>query len=53
MVTCRRQLLSYPSPVCPSIEATMGAIGKHLDEIEAQIVGHVREHHAQSDKLMQ
>lgn len=60
MVTRRRQLqplaerqrLQLAIPVVrPSIKAMIEAIRKQLDEVEAQMVGHVREHYAALDKL--
>ena len=37
----------------PSIEAIVAAIKAQLDEIEDQMVGHVREHFAELDRLLQ
>ena len=37
----------------PSIEAIITAIKAQLDEIEAQMVGHVREHFVELDRLLQ
>lgn len=64
LVTRRRQLLAMlhserqrlqitPKKLHASIEAIVAAIKAQLDEIEAQMLGHVREHFAQLDKLLQ
>jgi transposase len=63
LVTRRRQLLSMLlserqrlqlsiAMVRPSIEAMIQAIRAQLDEVEAQMVGHVREHFAELDALL-
>ncbi|RMX08946.1 IS110 family transposase [Corticibacter populi] len=64
LVTRRRQLLSMmhserqrlqitPKKLHASIEAIVAAIKAQLDEIEAQMVGHVREHFDELDRLLQ
>jgi transposase len=64
LVTRRRQLLAMllserqrlqitPKGLHPSIEAIVAAIRAQLDEIEAQMVGHVREHFTELDRLLQ
>lgn len=53
MLLSERQRLQLAIPVVrPSIEAMIEAIRKQLDEVEAQMVGHVREHYAALDKLL-
>jgi transposase len=63
LVTRRRQLLSMLlserqrlqlaiTVVRPSIEAMILAIRAQLDEVEAQMLGHVREHFAELDALL-
>ena len=63
MVTRRRQLVTMMlserqrlqlaiAVVRPSIEAMIEAIGKQLDDVEAQMVSHVQDHHAELDKLL-
>lgn len=63
MVTRRRQLVTMMlserqrlqlaiAVVRPSIEAMIEAIRKQLDEVEAQMVGHVQAHYAELDKLL-
>jgi len=64
LVTRRRQLLTMllserqrlqitPKGLHPSIEAIVAAIKAQLDEIEAQMVSHVREHFGELDRLLQ
>jgi transposase len=64
LVTRRRQLLSMllserqrlqitPRGLHPSIEAIVAAIKTQLDDIEAQMLGHVREHFGELDSLLQ
>jgi transposase len=64
LVTRRRQLLSMLGAehqrlqlavpmVRPSIEAMIQAIRAQLDELEAQMIAHVREHFADLDALLQ
>lgn len=64
LVTRRRQLLTMlhserqrlqitPQKLHPSIEAIVAAIKAQLDEIEAQMVSHVREHFGELDRLLQ
>lgn len=64
LVTRRRQLLSMlgserqrlqitPRKLHPSIEAIIAAIKAQLDDLEAQMVGHVREHFSALDGLLQ
>jgi transposase len=53
MLLSERQRLQLAIPlVRPSIDAMIEAIRKQLDEVEAQMVGHVREHYAALDKLL-
>lgn len=63
MVTRRRQLVMMMlserqrlqlaiAVVRPSIEAMIEAIRKQLDEVEAQMVGHVQAHYAELDRLL-
>ena len=63
MVTRRRQLVTMLlserqrlqlaiAVVRPSIEAMIEAIRKQLDEVEAQMVGHVQTHYAELDRLL-
>lgn len=63
MVTRRRQLVTMMlserqrlqlaiAVVRPSIEAMIEAIRKQLDDVEAQMVSHVKEHYAELDKLL-
>jgi transposase len=64
LVTRRRQLLTMllserqrlqitPKGLHPSIEAIVAAIQAQLDDIEAQMVAHVREHFDELDQLLQ
>jgi len=64
LVTRRRQLLTMlhserqrlqitPKGLHPSIEAIVAAIKAQLDDIEAQMVAHVREHFGDLDELLQ
>lgn len=64
LVTRRRQLLTMlhserqrlqitPKKLHASIEAIVAAIKAQLDEIEAQMLGHVHEHFGELDKLLQ
>jgi transposase len=64
LVTRRRQLLAMllaerqrlqitPQGLHPSIEAIIAAIQAQLDDIEGQMVGHVREHFTALDRLLQ
>lgn len=64
LVTRRRQLLAMlgserqrlqitPRKLHPSIEAIIAAIKAQLDDLEAQMVGHVHEHFGQLDGLLQ
>lgn len=63
LVTRRRQLLTMMvserqrrqlavAVVRPSIEAMIAAIGAQLDDVEAQMAGHVREHFTELDALL-
>jgi transposase len=63
MVTRRRQLVTMMlserqrlqlaiAVVRPSIEAMIEAIRKQLDDVEAQMVGHVQAHYAELNKLL-
>lgn len=64
LVTRRRQLLTMlnserqrlqitPKKLHPSIEAIVAAIKAQLDDLEEQMVGHVREHFGELDRLLQ
>lgn len=64
LVTRRRQLLTMlhserqrlqitPKGLHPSIEAIVEAIKAQLDDIEVQMIGHVRKHFAELDRLLQ
>jgi transposase len=64
LVTRRRQLLAMllserqrlqitPKGLHPSIEAIVAAIKAQLDDIEAQMVNHVRKHFGELDRLLQ
>ena len=64
LVTRRRQLLTMlnserqrlqitPRKLHPSIEAIVAAIKAQLDDLERQMVGHVREHFGELDGLLQ
>ncbi|UBQ06382.1 transposase [Tepidimonas taiwanensis] len=64
LVTRRRQLLAMllaerqrlqitPRGLHPSIEAVIAVIKAQLDEIDGQMVGHVREHFGELDALLQ
>src|ERR1019366_1973621 len=63
LVTRRRQLLTMLgaerqrlqlaiAKVRPSIEAMIKAIRAQLDDVEAQMVGHVKEHYEELDRLL-
>jgi transposase len=53
MLGAERQRLQLAIPmVRPSIEAMIQAIRAQLDDVEAQMVGHVREHFAELDSLL-
>jgi len=64
LVTRRRQLLAMlgserqrlqitPRKLHPSIQAIVAAIKAQLDDLEAQMVGHVGEHFGELDRLLQ
>jgi transposase len=64
LVTRRRQLKTMllseqqrlqitPPKLHPSIEAIIKAIKAQIDDLEAQMVGHVREHFGELDRLLQ
>jgi transposase len=64
LVTRRRQLLTMlhserqrlqitPRGLHPSLQAIIAAIQAQLDDIEGRMVGHVREHFAEFDRLLQ
>lgn len=54
MLICERQRLQItPSKLHPSIEAIVAAIKAQLDDLEAQMVGHVHEHFGGLDGLLQ
>jgi transposase len=53
MLLSERQRLQLAIAVVrPSIEAMIEAIRKQLDEVEAQMVGHVQAHYAELDRLL-
>ena len=52
MLSERQRLQLAIAVVRPSIEAMIEAIRKQLDEVEAQMVGHVQAHYAELDKLL-
>jgi transposase len=54
MQLAERQRLRLARPVArPSIEALLEAIGRQLDEVEAEMARHVEQHHAQMARLLQ
>lgn len=54
MLGAERQRLQLPTPlVGPSIEAMIKAIRAQLDDLEAQMATHVRQHFAELDALLQ
>lgn len=64
LITRRRQLLTMlnaerqrlqitPKKLHPSIEAIVAVIKKQLDELDAQMVGHVQEHYGALNQLLQ
>jgi len=54
MQLSERQRLRLARPVArPSIEALLEAIGRQLDEVEADMAGHVEQHHARMARLLQ
>lgn len=54
MLTSERQRLQLAvTQVRPSIEAMIAAIRAQLDDVEAHMVGHVREHFGELDALLQ
>ena len=54
MLTSERQRLQItPRKLHPSIEAIVAAIKAQLDDLQAQMVGHVREHFDELDGLLQ
>ena len=54
MMTSERQRLQItPKKLHPSIEAIIKAIKAQLDEVEGQMVGHVKEHFGQLDAILQ
>ena len=52
MLSERQRLQLAIAVVRPSIEAMIEAIRKQLDDLEAQMVGHVQAHYAELDKLL-
>lgn len=53
MLLAERQRMSLAMPVVrPSIQAMIDAILQQLDDVEAQMVGHVKEHYGELDKLL-
>jgi len=54
MQLAERQRLRLARAVArPSIEAMLEFIARQLDDVEAQMVGHVKQHHAQAAKLLE
>jgi transposase len=54
MMTSERQRLQItPAKLHPSIEAIIKAIKAQLDDVEGQMVGHVKEHFGQLDAILQ
>ncbi len=54
MMTSERQRLQItPKKLHPSIEAIIKAIKAQLDDVEGQMVGHVKEHFSQLDAILQ
>ena len=54
MQLSERQRLRLARPVArPSIEALLEAIGRQLDEVEADMARHVEQHHARMARLLQ
>jgi len=54
MQLAERQRLKLARPVArPSIEALLEVIARQLDDVAAQMVAHVEQHHAQMAKLLQ
>jgi transposase len=54
MQLSERQRLRLARPITrPSIEALLDAIARQLDDVEAEMVQHVEQHHAQLAKLLQ
>ena len=49
----RQRLRLAVAVVRPSVEAVIAMIRQQLDDIEAQMVGHVRQHYAELDALLQ
>lgn len=52
MISERQRLQITPARLRPSIEAIVAAIKAQLDDIESQMVDHVREHFGELDKLL-
>lgn len=54
MMTSERQRLQItPKKLHPSIEAIIKAVKAQLDDVEGQMVGHVKEHFGQLDAILQ
>ena len=54
MQLSERQRLGLARPVTrPSIEALLEAIARQLEEVDAEMVNHIEQHHAQMAKLLQ
>lgn len=49
----RQRLQITPERLHPSLQAIIAAIQAQLDDIDAQMVGHVREHFGELDRLLQ
>jgi transposase len=52
LISERQRLQLAVAKVRPSIEAMIAAIRAQLDDVEAQMVGHVREHFGELDTLL-
>lgn len=53
LVSERQRLQITPVGLHPSLQAIIAAIQAQLDDIDAQMVGHVREHFRELDRLLQ
>lgn len=53
LVSERQRLQITPPRLHPSLQAIIAAIQAQLDDIDGQMVGHVREHFSELDRLLQ
>jgi transposase len=53
MLSERQRLQITPKKLHPSLEAIIGAIKAQLDDVEAQMVTHVKEHFGELDAILQ